>query len=364
MTRARFLLLGLLMLTPAAVRGQDCVEDVLCVIAEERNDAVYFYVDNRLPEALIVIFDVESENMTADVNFPHLGTYAGRQETRAFTLRPRSRRAQWGYSYSFRWRRVVNTLGCQDDVFCIVAEEHDDYIEVFVHNRQPIDVTIELEVELDHTTSGVKMPHSATYPGNRRTSAFRLERVKRDLAVGYSYGYKWLYGRLGARHDDTFAYTLPYAPGKSYAVMQGYNGRFSHDGKHAIDWDMPERTPVHAARGGLVMAIETGYTEGGLDERLKTRANYIRIQHDDGTIGNYVHLAPNGAFVKVGQRVRQGQVIGVSGNTGYSSGPHLHFEVYTITSDLGHQTIPVRFQVDGRQPVILKEGRTYTASLR
>ncbi|MFQ5572175.1 MAG: M23 family metallopeptidase, partial [Rhodothermales bacterium] len=64
------------------------------------------------------------------------------------------------------------------------------------------------------------------------------------------------------------------------------------------------------------------------------------------------------------QRIREGQVIGVSGNTGYSSGPHLHFEVFKVSKDLKHQTIPIRFRIGATQIETLESGRTYTAPLR
>ena len=365
MTRARVflpcLLLGLL---PGRAFGQQCAEDVLCVHTEERSNTVYFYVDNLIDDELIVIFQVESENMNANVRFPHMGVYPGKRETLAFTLSPRNRRARWRYSYAFRWRRSMNQLGCREGIYCLEVEEHDRYIEVYVENQKPFDITIKLDLNTDHAVAEVEMPYTATFPGNRRTRAFRLRRTDPSEAVQYKYSHQWLTGNLNARHDDTFVYALPYAVGKAFAVVQGFNGSFSHHGKHAIDWDMPERTPVHAARGGLIVEVEVGYTEGGLDAHLKTRANRILIQHDDGTLGNYVHLAPNGAFVTVGQRVAQGQVIGVSGNTGYSSGPHLHFEVYTIDASFRLHTIPIRFRVEGGAKAGLKEGQAYTAPLR
>ena len=360
----RYLLLSFLPVLPEVAFGQQCVEDVLCVRTEERGSAVYFYVDNLIDDALIVIFEVEAENMDAGVHFPHLGVYPGKRETLAFTLRPRNRRSRKGYRYAFRWRRAMDRLGCKEGLYCIEVEEHKTHIEVFVENQQPFDITVKLDLNTDNAVAEVEMPYTATFPGNQRTQAFRLRRTNRWDAVWYKFSHQWLYGALNARHDDTFAYALPYAPGKAFAVVQGFNGAFSHHGKHAIDWDMPERTPVHAARGGIVVDVEVGYTEGGLEDRLKTRANRILIQHNDGTLGNYVHLAPNGAFVTVGQRIAQGQVIGVSGNTGYSSGPHLHFEVYTIDEQFRLLTIPIRFSVAGGAKTGLEEGKTYTASMR
>src|SRR5690625_5722784 len=62
-------------------------------------------------------------------------------------------------------------------------------------------------------------------------------------------------------------------------------------------------------------------------EYFGPRANFVRILHDDGSMALYAHLDYGGVSVRDGQRVKRGQRIGRSGNTGFSTGPHLHFVV-------------------------------------
>jgi len=89
-------------------------------------------------------------------------------------------------------------------------------------------------------------------------------------------------------------------------------GRHHHDG---IDIDVPEGTTVHAATGGKVFFYgdQPGY------------GNVLIIEHENGFFSLYGHLADS--FVFAGQYVEMGQAIAQSGNTGISSGPHLHFEI-------------------------------------
>jgi murein DD-endopeptidase MepM/ murein hydrolase activator NlpD len=141
-------------------------------------------------------------------------------------------------------------------------------------------------------------------------------------------------------------------------VSQAFGGSFSHSGpeKYAIDWTMPEATPVLAARAGVVVALKEDSTRGGPNRRFENDANFILIEHSDGTIANYAHLMHDGVRVKVGQRVTTGEFIGLSGNTGFSSGPHLHLSVFRPLDGKSRESIPIRFSVDGRA-ASLSEGQ-------
>jgi murein DD-endopeptidase MepM/ murein hydrolase activator NlpD len=76
------------------------------------------------------------------------------------------------------------------------------------------------------------------------------------------------------------------------------------------------------------MDVADDFFENGRSlERYGSRANYVRVLHDDGTMAIYAHLKAETIRVRLGARISSGQVIAHSGNTGYSSGPHLHFAV-------------------------------------
>ncbi|WP_297830075.1 M23 family metallopeptidase [Thermomonas sp.] len=134
----------------------------------------------------------------------------------------------------------------------------------------------------------------------------------------------------------------------SIRIDQGFDGAFSHaddENRYALDFAAAVGTPVLAARAGTVLQVETGYRGNGLDyARDATRANFIRILHDDGSMALYGHLAPDGAQVVSGQRVEVGQRIGSSGNTGYSNAPHLHFVVQV---NRGGKLVSIPFRMQG-----------------
>jgi murein DD-endopeptidase MepM/ murein hydrolase activator NlpD len=163
-----------------------------------------------------------------------------------------------------------------------------------------------------------------------------------DLHIEFA----WTVGDQHAQHDADQLYGLPYAEGHTFPVLQGYGSRFSHTGREefAVDFDMPVGTPVHAARDGVVARVVEKHDKGCWEDGCGAFANFIVVLHSDGTTGEYYHLQKDGAQVSAGDRVRRGQRIGYSGNTGHTSMPHLHFAVYRATT-WGHtQSIPVRFE--------------------
>lgn len=149
-----------------------------------------------------------------------------------------------------------------------------------------------------------------------------------------------------------FGYLIPLLR-PALRVDQGFDGRFSHSdpqNRYALDFAADIGTPVMAARDGVVMQVESDFAQAGLsEEEYGGRANFVRILHDDGTMALYAHLQPDGALVRVGQKVRQGQQIGLSGNTGFTSGPHLHFAVQ-VNRGMRLESIP--FRMRGPQGVL------------
>ncbi|SEL64801.1 protein of unknown function [Pseudoxanthomonas sp. GM95] len=141
-------------------------------------------------------------------------------------------------------------------------------------------------------------------------------------------------------------YQLPFAA--PVRVDQGPGGHFSHDDAQnfdAIDFALPEGTPVLAARDGVVMQVEGDFEQAGLDkEKFGGRSNFIRVLHGDGTMALYAHLQPEGVLVRAGQSVSAGQRIGLSGNTGFSTAPHLHFVVQV---NAGMRLVSVPFEMRG-----------------
>jgi murein DD-endopeptidase MepM/ murein hydrolase activator NlpD len=139
--------------------------------------------------------------------------------------------------------------------------------------------------------------------------------------------------------DTSCIYQLPFAKHKKVFLIQAYESNLSHKGEVALDFKIKKGTKICAAREGRVIALRSDSDKGGLKPENLSDGNFISIQHSDGSVAHYWHLQKDGVLVKVGDVIVKGQLIGLSGNTGYSAFPHLHFEV----NQNGKQ-IPTRFQ--------------------
>jgi murein DD-endopeptidase MepM/ murein hydrolase activator NlpD len=253
--------------------------------------------------------------------------------------------------------------GCQEQLIKVTTSQKEEVTDFFVENLQAADVTVTFEMELLNLKGSSDFPCTITLPGKQKTKVFSLSPVDGDKRWNWGYTYYSTLGTMSAVHDDSYVYGLPFAPGASFKVTQGYHGKYSHFGanEHAIDWKMPVGTSVYAARGGVVVGAKDDSDVGGGDDRFDGDANYILIKHADGTLGHYVHLSKGGNKVKVGQTVQAGDLIGLSGNTGHSTGPHLHFSVFKARNGKERETIPVKFITSQGLVANLERGKIYRA---
>ncbi len=252
---------------------------------------------------------------------------------------------------------------CDAKNVCAWIESNEKESAVFLQARSlPMGthMTIYTAVEGDDIETVPITPLSFVLEGNEIKKVLVLKKKEnanpssssRILTVSY-------YGKLKAVHEDSYVYSLPYE-GKSW-ISTGYNSGNEHRGDSAqsIDFSLPEGTLLLAARDGIVVETEDKYTVGKKDPLLIDKANRIIIEHNDGTVAIYGHLKPDGVLVKPGDKVSAGQRIGFSGNTGYSTGPHLHFEVYRPEENRKKTTFPTLFLTEAGEKEFLSEENAY-----
>ena len=206
----------------------------------------------------------------------------------------------------------------------------------------PVEVELRLQ-RMGNVQGGASRLVRGVIPARTTMPLTLLSARQPGRPVSYKEKFSYALGNPGQR-QLAFRYPLPWRGGP-FRLSQGPNGRYSHfgpKGRYAMDIAMPEGTPIIAARAGVVIKTENSQSGRG----SHPSGNFVRVLHEDGTMGVYLHLMRGSVVVREGQRVVYGTPLAKSGNTGNSSGPHLHFVVQRNVG-LALESIPYQFN----QPV-------------
>ena len=140
----------------------------------------------------------------------------------------------------------------------------------------------------------------------------------------------------------------------SHPLTQGFGenpdwyARFGLSGHNGVDWGLPVKTPIVAVDAGE--AIEVLDDPPGF-------GRYVKLKHTWGE-SLYAHLEQQ--LVRQGQTVGAGHLVGMSGNTGNSTGPHLHFVVQRNKGG-ALESVPVEFAGVGGMPITVHTGERHSA---
>ncbi|MFZ5935541.1 peptidoglycan DD-metalloendopeptidase family protein [Pseudomonas sp. HS6-2] len=250
-------------------------------------------------------------------------------------------------SYSDRYSPGAKTFELSEPILDHIdgkvrlqAETFPGGVRFMVRNDLYVPMQVELRIDKLTNAFGGNQPRNIrAVVGPRSSKVLSSVLAAPGGKLQYATSFQYAMGDPGQR---SLAYRYPFPwKGGPFRLTQGPNGRFSHFGprsRYAMDIAMPEGTPIIAARGGMVVKVENGQSGRGTNPG----GNFVRILHPDGTMGVYLHLMRGSVAVREGQQVVVGQALAKSGNTGNSTGPHLHFVVQRNVG-LALESIPFQF---------------------
>jgi murein DD-endopeptidase MepM/ murein hydrolase activator NlpD len=261
--------------------------------------------------------------------------------------------------------KKIAQIGSRNSVILSAESNGAGGFEFEAENLNPYTVTMSIDFEsLTNLKASGNLPLFIEVAGRSKKRVLELSRISSALRADYRSSYGWVRGSAFAVHQDHYLYKLPFYQGSNVRVSQGYHGETSHKGlsAYAVDFPVPVGTPIYAAREGIVVGSEGSSNVGGASLEYRQYANYVIIEHSDGTMGNYFHLKQGGAVASIGQKVSKGDLVGYSGNTGYSSGPHLHFSVSKVdpVSMRRPMNLPIKIQTAQGVVILPRKGDRYT----
>jgi murein DD-endopeptidase MepM/ murein hydrolase activator NlpD len=239
-------------------------------------------------------------------------------------------------------------------------------LHLTAHNQYfvPVEIILALDELRNVELPPPDMDMRWLVPARSRLDLLQLPAIADNLVPEIEFRHIWLPGDPDSEHNPQQPYRAPFAIAKDFPISQAYPMAATHntpDSRHAVDIAMPIGTDVYAARGGIVFEVASTNFRGGMEaEQFAASANLVRIMHDDGTHAVYAHLNWNTIRVQAGDRVERGEYIADSGNTGFSSGPHLHF---SVLRNLGMriEAVPIVFSGPNADEVIPVAGNILTA---
>ncbi len=239
--------------------------------------------------------------------------------------------------------------GEKDPVVSVAHRLVGRQIQLYARNdfHAPVELVLALDVLKD-----VKLPPPDqslrwVLPPRSDTELIQLDALDELAAPYVSYRFIYLHGDPDSEHITDRPYRAPFALARKFLVSQAFPIGITHDtadSYYAVDIVMPIGTDIYAAREGKVIEVaSTNFRAGPSPEEEGASANLVRILHDDGTFAVYAHLNWNTIRVRPGDEVKRGEYIADSGNTGFSTGPHLHFAVLR-NHGMRVESLPVVFE--------------------
>jgi murein DD-endopeptidase MepM/ murein hydrolase activator NlpD len=240
----------------------------------------------------------------------------------------------------------------------IFSEKTAGGATIYARNTEASPYSLSLELDLTNMQFSEGDTRLFVIPANEEKMKVGVLTAEPGKRFKWSYQFKTTLGDVTKKHDADYVYDLPFAKGSRFKLFQGYNGSFTHRNEKALDFTMPEGTPVLGAREGKVVRVVQHHNQHCTTEDCTQYNNVVTILHSDGSFATYAHLQYNGSLVKVGDEVKKGDKIALSGNTGYSSGPHLHFVCFQ--PEFGkYSTVETKFRMANNTVGNLSEGTVY-----